>query len=56
MSDLGRTVQRLSNRWFVVRNTHVASGPILLQPRYAYSWLRGPMTAGVEGDEEEAGG
>src|SRR6478736_5625511 len=43
--DLGRTVQRLSNRWFVVHNTHAArSGPILLQPRQTYSWLRGPMT------------
>jgi len=43
--DLGRTVQRLSNRWFVVRNAHAArSGPILLQPRQTYSWLRGPMT------------
>jgi len=43
--DLGRTVQRLSNRWFVVRNAHAArAGPILLQPRQTYSWLRGPMT------------
>jgi hypothetical protein len=43
--DLGRTVQRLSNRWFVVHNAHATrSGPILLQPRQTYSWLRGPMT------------
>jgi hypothetical protein len=43
--DLTRTVQRLGNRWFVVRNAHAArSGPILLQPRQTYSWLRGPMT------------
>jgi hypothetical protein len=43
-ADLARTVQRLADRWFVVRNAHASSGPILLQPRYAISWLRGPMT------------
>jgi hypothetical protein len=42
--ELDRTVSRLANRWFVVRNAHVPSAPILLQPRYAMSWLRGPMT------------
>ena len=42
--DLERTVQRLANRWFVVRNAHARSGPILVQPRHALSWLRGPMT------------
>jgi len=42
--ELGRTVQRLANRWFVVRNAHAPGEPILLQPRYAFSWLRGPMT------------
>jgi hypothetical protein len=42
--DLDRTVQRLANRWFVVRNAHVPSAPILLQPRQTLSWLRGPMT------------
>jgi hypothetical protein len=43
-ADLARTVQRLANRWFVVRNAHASSGPLLMQPRYAISWLRGPMT------------
>ena len=43
-AELARTVQRLANRWFVVRNAHASSGPLLLQPRYAISWLRGPMT------------
>ncbi len=43
--DLDRIVPRLANRWFVVRNAHVSDvGPILVQPRYAMSWLRGPMT------------
>jgi DNA helicase HerA-like ATPase len=59
-AELGRTVQRLGNRWFVVKNSHAQSGPVLLNPRYAMSWMRGPMTrveiqrgrewrAGVEG-------
>jgi Helicase HerA, central domain len=43
-AELGRTIQRLANRWFVIRNAHAAGGPVLLQPRYAYSWMRGPMT------------
>jgi hypothetical protein len=42
--DLERTVQRLADRWFVVRNAHARSGPILLQPRQTLCWLRGPMT------------
>lgn len=43
-AELGRTVQRLGNRWFVVKNSHAPSGPVLLNPRYAMSWMRGPMT------------
>ena len=46
LAELGRRVQRLSNRWFVMRNAHVDAEPILLRPRYAMSWLRGPMTRG----------
>jgi len=42
--DLERIVQRLASRWFVVQNVHARSGPILMQPRQAFSWLRGPMT------------
>jgi hypothetical protein len=37
-------LQRLAPRWFVVRNAHVTSPPILSQPRYAMSLMRGPMT------------
>ena len=37
-------MRRLAPRWFVVRNAHVTSPPILMQPRYAMSLLRGPMT------------
>jgi hypothetical protein len=43
-AELGRTIQRLNNRWFIVRNAHASSGPILMQPRHTLSWLRGPMT------------
>jgi len=43
-AELARTIQRLAQRWFIVRNAHVPAAPILLQPRYAMSWLRGPMT------------
>jgi DNA helicase HerA-like ATPase len=42
--ELTRIVQRLADRWFVIRNAHSTSGPLLLHPRYALSWLRGPMT------------
>jgi hypothetical protein len=42
--ELGTILQRLAPRWFVVRNAHATSPPILMQPRYAMSILRGPMT------------
>jgi len=41
---LETTLQRLAPRWFVIRNTHSTSPPLLLQPRYAMSLMRGPMT------------
>jgi hypothetical protein len=41
---LARTVQRLAQRWFVIRDAHVENGIALLQPRWAISLLRGPMT------------
>ncbi|MEO6601364.1 MAG: helicase HerA-like domain-containing protein [Polyangiaceae bacterium] len=41
---LETTLQRLAPRWFLVRNAHSTSPPILLQPRHAMSLLRGPMT------------
>jgi hypothetical protein len=43
-AELGTTLQRLAPRWFVVRDAHVTSPPILLHPRHAMSLLRGPMT------------
>ena len=42
--DLGSTLTRLAPRWFVVRNAHAKGPPILVQPRYAMSLMRGPMT------------
>jgi hypothetical protein len=42
--EIEATIQRLGPRWFVVRDVHTEEGPILLQPRHAMSFLRGPMT------------
>ncbi len=41
---LGAIVKRLAPRWFVVRDAHAEGGPVLAQPRWAMSMLRGPMT------------
>ena len=44
-ADLGRVVQRLAPRWFIVKNAHAAdAGPVLLNPRNTMSLMRGPMT------------
>ncbi|WP_169791330.1 ATP-binding protein [Sandaracinus amylolyticus] len=42
-SQLGALVKKLSHRWFVVRDAK-APELCLLQPRWAMSYLRGPMT------------
>jgi Bacterial protein of unknown function (DUF853) len=41
---LADTVRRLAPRWFVLRDAQQGNEPVLLQPRYAMSLLRGPMT------------
>ena len=41
---MGSPLTRLAPRWFVVRNAHAKSPPILVQPRHAMSLMRGPMT------------
>jgi hypothetical protein len=41
---LDATLKRLAPRWFVVRNAHSSSPPVLMRPRHALSLLRGPMT------------
>jgi hypothetical protein len=44
-TDLGRNVQRLAPRWFIIKNAHEASvGPILMRPRETMSLMRGRMT------------
>jgi hypothetical protein len=43
-SELSNLVKRLSPRWFVLRDLHAENGLVLLQPRWALSYMRGPMT------------
>src|SRR5512145_2583844 len=43
-SALGKAIKNLAPRWFVMRDVHARVGTILLQPRWAMSFLRGPMT------------
>ena len=42
--ELASVVKRLAPRWFVMRDARAGSEPFLLQPRWAMSLLRGPMT------------
>jgi hypothetical protein len=42
--QLSDTIKRLAPRWFVTRDAHGSNGVVLLQPRWAMSFLRGPMT------------
>jgi hypothetical protein len=42
--ELAGTIKRLAARWFVVRNVHAQEGSVLVQPRWAMSFMRGPMT------------
>jgi hypothetical protein len=62
--ELGRTLQRLAPRWFVVKNAQVSTEPVLLRPRQTMSLMVGPMTTtelrrarewrrGVEGGQGE---
>ncbi len=41
---LDRVLRDLAARWFVVRDAQSETGACLLQPRWAMSYLRGPMT------------
>lgn len=43
-SPLGAVLEKLGPRWFVVRDAKDGGPPALLQPRFAMSYLRGPMT------------
>jgi hypothetical protein len=43
-AELGKVIKNLAPRWFLMRDVHTRIGNILLQPRWAMSLLRGPMT------------
>ena len=42
--ELTEITKRLAPRWFVMRDVHAETNMVLLQPRWAMSFLRGPMT------------
>ena len=44
LEGLGDTLRQLTPRWFVTRDAHSAQGAVLVQPRWAMSFLKGPMT------------
>jgi hypothetical protein len=43
-AELSQLLRRLGPRWFLLRNVHAQPTTTLLQPRWALSYLRGPMT------------
>ncbi len=43
-ANLAQWVKKLENRWFLVRNLRAKQDLVLLQPRWAMSYLRGPLT------------
>jgi hypothetical protein len=43
-SELEDITKRLAPRWFLMRDAQSGNGSVLLQPRWAMSFLRGPMT------------
>jgi hypothetical protein len=45
-AEIENVIRRLGQRWFFVRNVHATPNTVLLQPRWALSFLRGPMTLG----------
>jgi len=42
--ELADVLKRLAPRWFIMRDAHSREAPVLLQPRWAMSLMRGPMT------------
>ncbi len=43
---LSELSKRLAPRWFLMRDVHSKEGTVLMQPRWAMSFMRGPMTPG----------
>jgi hypothetical protein len=41
---LSETIKKLAKRWFVLRNVHMPGGALLVHPRHAICWMRGPLT------------
>jgi hypothetical protein len=44
LAHLADITKRLAHRWFLIRDVHAKGGARLLQPRWAMSFMRGPMT------------
>ena len=44
--ELDATIRKLAQRWFLTRNVHQSPSITLVQPRWALSYMRGPMTLG----------
>ena len=42
--ELDATIRKLNQRWFLTRNVHQSPSLTLVQPRWALSYRRGPMT------------
>ena len=45
-AELAAVIKNLEPRWFLVRNAHDREGVKLVMPRYAMSFMKGPMTRG----------
>jgi len=43
-AELAQVVKNLAPRWFLMRDVYASIGTLLMQPRWAMSVLRGPMT------------
>jgi hypothetical protein len=41
---LGESLKRLAPRWFVMRDVHRKPAMALVQTRWSFTWMRGPMT------------
>jgi hypothetical protein len=43
-AELAAVLKQLAPRWFLMRDVHAQQGTLLMQPRWAMSFLKGPMT------------
>jgi hypothetical protein len=43
-SELAGVIKQLEPRWFLMRDAHAKEGTRMLMPRYAMSFMKGPMT------------